>query len=88
MTHVNSAYCHFLSLAATNVAIKGQMVSLGAGLDHLIFIGSPRLTSLSELQEKNLFLSDIPLYDVTRELVLLNQQRIAEIEIRCVSQAE
>ena len=28
-----------------------------------------------------MYLSDIPLYDVTRELVLLNQQRVAEIEV-------
>jgi len=32
-------------------------------------------------QERGLYLSDIPVYDVTRELVLLNQQRIAEIDI-------
>lgn len=32
----------------------------------------------------NVFLSDIPLYDVTRELVLLNQQRIAEIDVAYV----
>lgn len=51
---------------------------------HMIFVGSPRLTSLSELKERNLYLSDIPLHDVTRELVLMNQQRIAEIEIRSV----
>ena len=48
----------------------------------IIFIGSPRLSSLNELMECNVYLSDIPLYDVTRELVLLNQQRIAEIEVR------
>ncbi|KAH9496326.1 Guanylate cyclase soluble subunit beta-2 [Bulinus truncatus] len=48
---------------------------------NMIFIGSPRLTSLNELMEMNVYLADIPLYDVTRELVLLNQQRIAEIDI-------
>ena len=32
----------------------------------------------------NVFLADIPIYDVTRELVLLNQQRIAEIDIAWV----
>lgn len=50
-------------------------------IQHIIFISSPRISSLSELMEMNVFLSDIPLYDVTRELVLLNQQRIAEIDI-------
>jgi len=51
---------------------------------HMIYICSPRLTSLSELTTLNLFLSDIPIYDVTRELILLNQQRIAEIDIAYV----
>jgi guanylate cyclase soluble subunit beta len=51
-------------------------------INHMIFVGSPRLSSLNEMQECNLYLSDIPLYDVTRELVLLNQQRIAELEVR------
>ena len=58
----------------------GQMIWL-ADTKHMIFIGSPRLTSLNELIEMNVYLADIPLYDVTRELVLLNQQRIAEIDI-------
>lgn len=50
-------------------------------LGELIFIGSPRLTDLNEMLERNVFLCDIPIYDVTRELVLLNQQRTAEIEV-------
>ncbi|XP_013400601.1 guanylate cyclase soluble subunit beta-2 [Lingula anatina] len=61
--------------------IKGQMILLDQSVGHIMFICSPRLTSLTELMERNIFLSDIPLYDVTRELILLNQQRIAEIEI-------
>ncbi|GFN88936.1 guanylate cyclase soluble subunit beta-2-like, partial [Plakobranchus ocellatus] len=60
--------------------LKGQMIWL-SDTKHMIFIGSPRLTSLNELMEMNVYLADIPLYDVTRELVLLNQQRIAEIDI-------
>ena len=51
-------------------------------VDHVVFIGSPRLADLNELSERKMYLSDIPIYDVTRELVLLNQQRIAEIEVR------
>lgn len=48
----------------------------------LFFIGSPRIEKLADLRDNNIYLSDIPIYDVTRELVLLNQQRIAEIEVR------
>jgi len=57
-------------------------------IKHMIFISSPRLSSLTELMEMNVYLADIPLYDVTRELVLLNQQRIAEIDIAWVEQVE
>lgn len=60
--------------------VAGQMMWL-SDIRHMIFICSPRLSSLSELMEMNVYLADIPLYDVTRELVLLNQQRIAEIDI-------
>ncbi len=62
----------------------GQMIWM-TSISHMIFIGSPRLSSLNEMMERKMYLSDIPLYDVTRELVLLNQQRIAEIEVRYVS---
>ena len=50
-------------------------------IKELIFIGSPRLSDLNELLSRNMHLCDIPIYDVTRELVLLNQQRVAEIEV-------
>ena len=47
----------------------------------LLFVGSPRLMSLDDFKSMKVFLSDVPIYDVTRELVLLNQQRIAEIDV-------
>lgn len=50
----------------------------------MMYVCSPRLSSLLELKQLNIYLSDIPLYDVTRELILLNQQRIAEIDIALV----
>ncbi|XP_069142346.1 guanylate cyclase soluble subunit beta-2-like [Argopecten irradians] len=62
------------------LVLKGQMLWLD-DVSHMIFLCSPRLTSLTELVEMNVFMSDIPIYDVTRELVLLNQQRIAEIDV-------
>lgn len=47
-----------------------------------LFICSPRLFTLDDVTQMNLYISDIPLYDVTRELVIVNQQRMAEMEIR------
>ncbi|XP_064632525.1 guanylate cyclase soluble subunit beta-2-like [Lineus longissimus] len=63
-----------------NLVLKGQMLWMD-DIQHMIYVCSPRLASLTEMEEKGVFLSDIPIYDVTRELILLNQQRIAEIEI-------
>ena len=62
------------------LSLSGQMVWLTyARL--LLFVGSPRLMSLDDFKSMKVFLSDVPIYDVTRELVLLNQQRIAEIDV-------
>jgi len=57
-------------------SLKGQMIWIEE-IRHMMYVSSPRLSSLSELMQLNIYLSDIPLYDVTRELILLNQQRIA-----------
>ncbi|KAK0064161.1 guanylate cyclase soluble subunit beta-2 [Biomphalaria pfeifferi] len=61
-------------------SMKGQMIWIEA-TKLMIFIGSPRLTSLKEMKKMNVYMADIPLYDVTREMVLLYQQRNAEIDI-------
>ncbi|PVD24162.1 hypothetical protein C0Q70_14632 [Pomacea canaliculata] len=72
-------------MATSKVMSLCRRVFRSNGVDatfrHMIFISSPRLTSLNELLEMKVYLADIPLYDVTRELVLLNQQRIAEIDV-------
>ncbi|KAK6995376.1 hypothetical protein BgiMline_012045 [Biomphalaria glabrata] len=61
-------------------SMKGQMIWL-KDTRLVIFVGSPRLTSLKEMKKMNIYMADIPLYDVTREMVLLYQQRSAEIDI-------
>ncbi|KAL8560982.1 hypothetical protein ACOMHN_061196 [Nucella lapillus] len=60
--------------------LKGQMLWL-EGERRLLFMGSPSLKSLKEMRDTDLHMADIPLFDVTREIVLLYQQRNAEIGI-------
>nr|KAG5699516.1 hypothetical protein BaRGS_020075 [Batillaria attramentaria] len=60
--------------------LRGQMVWMRQS-QFMMFIASPRLTSLNELMDMNMYLSDIPIFDLTRDLVLLNQQRMAEIDV-------
>lgn len=53
------------------------MESLGC----MLYMCSPKLRSLQELQDVGLHLADLAQHDVTRDLVLLNQQRLAEMEL-------
>ncbi|CAH1244445.1 GUCY1B3 [Branchiostoma lanceolatum] len=60
--------------------LRGQMIWMPS-IQCMIYMCSPKLTSLKELEERNMYMSEIALHDVTRDLILLNQQRLAEIEL-------
>lgn len=47
----------------------------------MLYLCSPKLRSLEELEEQQMHLSDIAQHDRTRDLILFNQQRLAEIEL-------
>lgn len=63
-----------------NIYILGQMVWMEP-LQCMVYLCSPKLRSLQELEERGLHLADIAQHDTTRDLILLNQQRLAEIEL-------
>ncbi|XP_022609535.1 guanylate cyclase soluble subunit beta-2-like [Seriola dumerili] len=60
--------------------LRGQMIWMPS-LDCMLYQASPLLRSLQELEERDMHISDIAPHDVTRDLILLNQQRLAEIEL-------
>ncbi|XP_051051129.1 guanylate cyclase soluble subunit beta-2 [Phodopus roborovskii] len=60
--------------------LRGQMIWMES-LQCMIFMCSPKLRSLQELEESKMHLSDIAPHDTTRDLILLNQQRLAEMEL-------
>ncbi|XP_043926708.1 guanylate cyclase soluble subunit beta-2-like [Protopterus annectens] len=60
--------------------LRGQM-SWMESLECMIYLCSPLLRSLHELEERQMHISDIAPHDVTRDLILLNQQRLAEMEL-------
>uniref|UniRef100_A0AAA9TPG3 guanylate cyclase n=1 Tax=Bos taurus TaxID=9913 RepID=A0AAA9TPG3_BOVIN len=60
--------------------LRGQMIWMEP-LRCMMYLCSPRLRSLQELEERRMHLSDIAPHDPTRDLILLNQQRLAEIEL-------
>ncbi|XP_060690196.1 guanylate cyclase soluble subunit beta-2-like isoform X2 [Hemiscyllium ocellatum] len=60
--------------------LRGQMVWMEY-LQCMVYLCSPLLRSLHELEERHMHISDIASHDVTRDLILLNQQRLAEMEL-------
>ncbi|XP_059393334.1 guanylate cyclase soluble subunit beta-2 [Carassius carassius] len=64
----------------STLKLRGQMMWMES-LSCMIYLCSPKLRSLQELEERGLHLADIAQHDTTRDLILLNQQRLAEIEL-------
>jgi guanylate cyclase soluble subunit beta len=48
----------------------------------LVFLASPRVRSLLEMQQSSIYLSDIPLHDMTSDYILLAEQRHAEADLK------
>ncbi|KAJ7341504.1 hypothetical protein JRQ81_005683 [Phrynocephalus forsythii] len=63
-----------------SLKLRGQMIWMDR-LRCMMYLCSPKLRSLEELEEQQMHLSDIAPHDVTRDLILFNQQRLAEIEL-------
>ncbi|KAM9319870.1 guanylate cyclase soluble subunit beta-2-like [Gastrophryne carolinensis] len=60
--------------------LRGQMIWMES-LQCMMYMCSPKLRSLQELEDRKMHISDIAKHDVTRDLILLNHQRLAEIEL-------
>ena len=61
---------------------RGQMVPTSSRENAaILFLASPRISSIKELEHQGLYLSDIPIHDVTRDLILLNRHFQVEMSI-------
>ena len=47
----------------------------------ILFIGSPRVETVEDLQLQGLYLTDLPVHDVTRELILMSHHFKAEVNL-------
>ncbi|KAK7576737.1 hypothetical protein V9T40_013023 [Parthenolecanium corni] len=47
--------------------------------DSLMFLGTPALDGLESLTSRCLFISDIPLHDATRDVILVGEQARAQV---------
>ncbi|KAH9507823.1 Guanylate cyclase soluble subunit beta-1 [Bulinus truncatus] len=60
--------------------LKGQMIYVPE-CDSILFMCSPSVMNLDDISRRGLYLSDIPLHDATRELVLLSEHWEAEYKL-------
>ncbi|KAL0829732.1 hypothetical protein ABMA28_003227 [Loxostege sticticalis] len=86
LKRVNTPFMFCLKIpGATSLAegleIKGQMVFCSES-DSLLFVGSPFLDGLEGLTGRGLFISDIPLHDATRDVILVGEQARAQDGLR------
>lgn len=57
--------------------VKGQMIHVPES-SSILFLGSPRVDKLDELMGRGLHLSDIPIHDATRDVILVGEQAKAQ----------
>uniref|UniRef100_A0AC35U7X7 Guanylate cyclase n=1 Tax=Rhabditophanes sp. KR3021 TaxID=114890 RepID=A0AC35U7X7_9BILA len=65
------------SIANSKVVLKGKMMMISGG-DYMLFLNSIEISTVKELTEKNIYLNDMALYDVKRDVVLLQQSRTCQ----------
>lgn len=67
------------SIASGNdpMRLRGQMVYAPES-EGMLFICSPRVKRLQDLQQRGLYLSDIPIHDATRGMLMMGQAAAAE----------
>lgn len=59
--------------------LKGQLIFLPES-DSLMFLGSPSIEKLDELISKGLYISDVPIHDATRDVILVGEQTKAQVQ--------
>lgn len=67
--------------SAKGLELKGQMVYCSES-DCILFVGSPFLDGLEGLTGRGLFISDIPIHDATRDVILVGEQARAQDGLR------
>ncbi|XP_046624706.1 soluble guanylate cyclase gcy-33-like [Neodiprion virginianus] len=64
----------------SNMRLKGQMLYIPEA-DLVTFLCYPSVMNLDDLTRRGLYLSDIPLHDATRDLVLMSEQFEADYKL-------
>nr|BAK23251.1 soluble guanylyl cyclase beta-1 subunit [Gryllus bimaculatus] len=91
LSHINTVYVLKTKPGAMHVTadvtaeysslrLKGQMLYIPES-DLMIFLCYPSVVNLDDLTRRGLFISDIPLHDATRDLVLMSEQFEADYKL-------
>jgi guanylate cyclase soluble subunit beta len=81
-SYLLTAHSNGMELKGMIFATDACVVAGEAEQPGMLFLASPRVASLDDLQKFRLFLSDIPLHDMSRDYVLLAEQRSAEVDLK------
>ena len=73
-SHANLAY---IVTSNDPMRLRGQMIYLPES-DCMLFLCSPRVSSIKDLDQRGLYLSDIPMHDATRGLLMMSQTAASE----------
>ncbi|XP_070183385.1 guanylate cyclase soluble subunit alpha-2-like [Littorina saxatilis] len=73
-TRANGRHGHEMEL-------KGQMMFIQES-DAMMFLGSPSVEKLEELIGKGIYISDIPIHDATRDVILVGEQTKAQDSLK------
>uniref|UniRef100_A0A182FJ91 Guanylate cyclase soluble subunit beta-1 n=1 Tax=Anopheles albimanus TaxID=7167 RepID=A0A182FJ91_ANOAL len=85
LAHINTIYvlktkAGVMSKSERYLRLKGQMMYI-PGSDLILFQCYPSVMNLDDLTKKGLHISDIPLHDASRDLVLLSEKFEAEYKL-------
>ncbi|XP_055716152.1 guanylate cyclase soluble subunit beta-1 [Phlebotomus papatasi] len=85
LAHINTIYVLKTKQGAMGeheryLRLKGQMLYIPES-DLILFQCYPSVMNLDDLTKKGLFISDVPLHDATRDLVLLSEKFEAEYKL-------
>ena len=77
---VTNSYSQGPHNAIPVLRLKGQMIYVPKS-DCILFLCSPRVSSVGFLKQLGIFYSDIPVHDATRDLIFMSHARRAEREL-------
>jgi hypothetical protein len=61
--------------------LKGSLIYLEE-TDCILFIGSPVINDLEELINRGLYMSDVPIHDATRDIILVKEQTKVQVDLK------